>query len=125
MTRPPVFLLRMIGFLAAVLVVGGLLAGQLLDAFIANPLLNLLILTVLVLGIGWNLRQVMRLTPEVNWLEAFQRNRASLAALPTPRLLAPMVHAGNARHPGRWRGADHHLDAGDALDARHHRLTPR
>jgi biopolymer transport protein ExbB/TolQ len=91
MTRPTTFLVRMLIFLAAVLVVTGLLFHQLFIAFSNNPLLNSLILFVLLIGIFWNLRQVLRLTPEVNWLETFQQSRARLAALPAPRLLAPMA----------------------------------
>jgi hypothetical protein len=91
MTRPTVFLVRMLLFLVAVGVVVGLLFGALTTAFANNPLLNSLILFVLALGIGWNLRQVMRLSPEVTWLETFQRARNRLAAMPAPKLLAPMA----------------------------------
>ena len=91
MTRPTVFLIRMLLFLAAVAVVTALLFGALLTAFNNNPLLNSLILIILGLGIAWNVRQVIRLTPEVTWLETFQRARARLAAVPAPKLLAPMA----------------------------------
>jgi hypothetical protein len=91
MTRPTIFLIRMLVFLAAVAIVAGLLSGALIAAFANNVLLNSLILVVLALGIIWNIRQVMRLSPEVTWLETFQRARARLAAAPTPRLLAPMA----------------------------------
>jgi hypothetical protein len=90
-TRPTVYLLRMLAFLLAVLVVAGLLAPALITAFSSNPLLNLLIAGVLLVGVAWNLVQVVRLTPEVHWLETFQKQRAQLAALPAPRLLAPMA----------------------------------
>jgi len=106
MTRPTTFLVRMIVFLVIVATVTALLSGELLVAFNANPLLNALILAVLLGGIAWNLRQVLRLTPEVNWLETFQRNRPSLAALPTPRLLAPMVSMLAARGPKRGDGGE-------------------
>ncbi|MDA8247886.1 MAG: flagellar motor protein MotA [Rhodospirillales bacterium] len=91
MTRPTVYLIRMLVFLAAVAVVVALLFGALLTAFNNNPLLNSLILIVLALGIIWNIRQVIRLTPEVTWLETFQRARARLAGVPAPKLLAPMA----------------------------------
>jgi hypothetical protein len=91
MTRPTVFLVRMVAFLVAVAVVAGLLSGRLVVAFDNNPLLNSLILFVLALGIGWNIRQVIGLTPEVTWLETFQRARARLANAPPPKLLAPMA----------------------------------
>ena len=91
MTRPAVYLVRMVIFLVAVAVVAGVLSGALLAAFGSNPLLNALIVLVLFLGIGWNLRQVIRLTPEVRWVETFQQSRARLAGLPPPILLAPMA----------------------------------
>ncbi len=91
MTRPKVYLIRMVIFLALVAVVAVLLSGQLTVAFSSNPLLNLLIFFVLLLGIAWNIVQVTRLTPEVRWLETFQQNRSRLAALPPPKLLAPMA----------------------------------
>ncbi len=97
MTRPTTYLLRMLAFLAAVLVLAGLLGQPLVVAFMANPLLNGLILLVLFLGITWNMRQVTRLSPEVTWLETFQKARPRLANLPAPRLLAPMANMMAAR----------------------------
>ena len=91
MTRPTTYLIRMAVFLVAVLGVTALLSGPLITAFSSNPLLNSFILVVLLIGIGWNLIQVSRLAPEVHWLETFQKQRAQLAALPPPRLLAPMA----------------------------------
>jgi hypothetical protein len=104
MTQPRIYLLRMIVFLFAVAVVAAALAPHLVAAFDNNPVLNSLIFIVGLLGIGWNLRQVMRLGPEVTWLETFQRSRAQLAALPSPRLLAPMASMFATRAPeGRER----------------------
>ncbi len=91
MTRPAVYFFRMVVFLVAVAIVAGVLSGALARAFESNPLLNALIVLVLLLGIGWNLRQVIRLTPEVRWVETFQQSRARLAGLPPPVLLAPMA----------------------------------
>ncbi len=78
-------------FLVAVMAVAAALSGALLVAFSSNPLLNSLILVVLLIGIAWNLGQVLRLTPEVRWIETFQQSRARLAGLPPPVLLAPMA----------------------------------
>ncbi|HET6237242.1 MAG TPA: flagellar motor protein MotA [Acetobacteraceae bacterium] len=100
MTRPGVFLLRMLAFLAAVAVVAGLLSPVLITAFRNNPGINSLILLVLLLGIGWNLRQVMRLQPEVVWLETFQKARPRLAALRPPQLLRPMASMLASRNEG-------------------------
>ena len=105
MTRPTVFVLRMALFLVAVAIVVALLSRLLLTAFDNNVLLNSLILFVLAIGIFWNLRQVVRLNPEVRWLETFQRARARIATLPPPKLLAPMAamlaaRAGKSRDGG-------------------------
>ena len=91
MTRPAAYLVRMLIFLAAVAVVAGFLSSALIIAFSTNPLLNALIALVLFIGIAWNVRQVVRLTPEVRWAETFQQSRTRLAALPPPVLLAPMA----------------------------------
>ncbi|HME25547.1 MAG TPA: flagellar motor protein MotA [Acetobacteraceae bacterium] len=91
MTRPKVYLIRMAVFLAAVLAVVGALSPVLFVAFDNNPILNSLILAVALFGIGWNLRQVLRLSPEVTWMETYQTARPHLASLPSPQLLAPMA----------------------------------
>jgi hypothetical protein len=91
MTRPTHYLIRMLVFMAAVCVVVVLLSGALITAFSANPLLNALIVLVLLIGVAWNVRQVVRLSPEVMWLETFKKARPRLAGLPAPKLLAPMA----------------------------------
>ncbi|MGI4953842.1 MAG: hypothetical protein ACRYGM_18720 [Janthinobacterium lividum] len=106
MTRPNTYLIRMLVFLVGVLIVAGLLNAALLTAFSSNPLLNTLILVVLLIGIAWNLMQVLRLGPEVHWLETFQKARTQLAALPPPRLLAPMASMLAARQAKRSDGQD-------------------
>jgi hypothetical protein len=103
MTRPSGYLIRMLFFLLAVGVVAALLSPVLITAFDNNPLLNSLILGILLLGIGWNLNQVLRLRPEVIWLETYQTSRSRLAALPSPKLLAPMASM-LAMREGRGRG---------------------
>ncbi|WP_159997864.1 flagellar motor protein MotA [Roseomonas sp. 18066] len=101
MTRPTHYLLRMLVFLAAVLGLCALLSAELTAAFAANPLLNAVILVVLLLGVGWNIRQVMSLKPEVEWLEGFRAPKAGAAARPEPRLLAPMASMIAARRGDR------------------------
>jgi hypothetical protein len=108
MTKPTIFLIRMAVFLVAAAGVAALLSPVLIQAFRNNPELNSFILFVLVLGIAWNLRQVLRLTPEVTWIETFHTARARLASLPAPKLLAPMARmfASREEHgrgePGRF-----------------------
>ncbi len=91
MTSPTTFLWRMLGFLGAVAVLVVLLSGELAHAFGANILLNSVIAAVLLLGIGWNIRQVLALTREVEWLEAFRNPAAAGTPDRAPRLLAPMA----------------------------------
>jgi hypothetical protein len=75
MTRPTSYLLRMLVFLVAVLAVAIFLIPKLKIFFASNPALNSFIFFVLLLGIIWNLRQVLRLEPEVAWVAAYQRSR--------------------------------------------------
>ncbi|WP_428491102.1 flagellar motor protein MotA [Rhodopila sp.] len=91
MTRPSGYLVRMLVFLVAVAIVAALLAPVLITTFNNNPVLNSLIMLILLLGIVWNLNLVLRLRPEVLWLETYQTSRSRLAALPSPKLLAPMA----------------------------------
>lgn len=91
MTSPTLFLWRMLGFLVAVGVLAGLLSAELARAFAANPLLNGVIAAVLLLGVAWNIRQVLALTREVEWIEAFRNPAQGAPSRPAPRLLAPMA----------------------------------
>jgi len=91
MTRPYRFLFRMVVFLAAVIAVCVALRGGLTAAFLANPPLNGMIIGVLLLGIGYNFRQVLVLNPEVTWIEHFRRDQPKLSRHKPPRLLAPMA----------------------------------
>lgn len=98
MTQPKVYLWRMLGFLAFVAVVTGVLSAELAHAFSANPVLNGIILAVLVFGIAWNLRQVLSLRHEVAWIEGFRSVREAPVQ---PRLLAPMASMLAARRSER------------------------
>ena len=89
MTGPRRFLVRMVIFLAAVLVITGFLLPQIIRAFDANPWLNGMILGVLLFGIVFVFRQVLMIGPEAAWLEAYRRGQA--ASVNPPKLLAPMA----------------------------------
>jgi hypothetical protein len=96
MTRPNTYLIRMAVFLVLVAAAVGMLSPTLWVIFWNNPGLNGLILLVLATGIAWNLRQVLRLTPEVAWLEHYRSGRphfgrARPPGAPAARLLAPMA----------------------------------
>ena len=98
MNRPKRYLVRMTVFLLIVTVALAALAEQLKSAFLANPLLNGMILGVLLLGIVYIFRQVVSLRPEIAWLERLRVNSSerlvypeSLATERPPRLLGPMT----------------------------------
>jgi len=91
------YLIRMIAFLIAVSIAIIALHAQLIDAFVANPALNGLILGVLLLGIIYIFRQVVLLIGEESWLEHFRSNQPGLSAEKGPKLLAPMAAMLGAR----------------------------
>jgi hypothetical protein len=64
---------------------------QIWTAFLANPGLNALIGAVLAIGIILSFRQVIRLYPEVAWVNSFRIADPGLAMDRRPKLLAPMA----------------------------------
>ena len=91
LSSPRVFLLRMVIFLALAAFVGLILNQQIKRAFLANPGLNSLIFAVLFIGILLTFRQVVRLFPEVRWVNDFRMSEPGLALREQPTLLAPMA----------------------------------
>ena len=89
------YLTRMVLFLVAVGMVGAVLAPGLYDAFMANPLLNGVILALLAVGIGYTFRSVVTLSPEIRWLQGLQAElagqRVSSTPLGNPRLLGTLA----------------------------------
>jgi hypothetical protein len=75
--------------LCALLVV--VLYKQIWAAFLANPGLNSVIVLVALIGILLSFRQVIRLFPEVNWVNGFRIADPGLAVARPPVLLAPMA----------------------------------
>lgn len=90
LSNPNVFLLSMIIFLIIVGFLGAVLYRQILTAFVTNPGLNGLILGVLIVGILLAIIQVVRLIPEVKWVNSFRQGNADLETSREPVLLAPM-----------------------------------
>jgi hypothetical protein len=95
LTRPQVFLWRMSLFLILAVLLLIILdgqTGQLRRSFMANPGLNALIIGVLLVGIVYAFRQVLRLYPEINWVNNFRISDPGITAeKTTPVLLAPMA----------------------------------
>src|SRR5262245_54827665 len=75
--------------LCALLVI--VLYKQIWGAFLANPGLNALIIAVLLIGIALAFRQVIRLFPEIDWVNGFRLADPGLAVERPPVLLAPMA----------------------------------
>lgn len=91
LSRPQVFLWRMIVFLLLTAFISAILYSQIWSAFLTNPALNGLILFVLFVGIAYAFRQVIRLYPEIRWVNSFRIADPGLAAENPPVLLAPMA----------------------------------
>lgn len=104
MTRPRRFLVRMTVFLLAVAAAAAALYQAIIPAFLANPALNGLILGVLLVGVGLNIRNIARLGPEVDWINTFRRSEDDAPVTSStqrqPRLLSPMATM-LAEHKGR------------------------
>jgi hypothetical protein len=91
LSSPRIFLVRMVVFLILCALVVIILYKQIGVAFMANPGLNALIIGVLLIGILLAFRQVIRLFPEVNWVNSFRLADPGLAVERSPVLLAPMA----------------------------------
>jgi hypothetical protein len=95
LTRPQIFLWRMSLFLILAVLLVVILdgqTGQLRASFMANPGLNALIIGVLLVGVVYAFRQVLRLYPEINWVNNFRISDPGITADKTkPVLLAPMA----------------------------------
>jgi len=74
---------------------------QLVVAFFANPGLNALIGAVLLIGTILSFRQVIRLYPEVAWVNNFRISDPGLAVARHPKLLAPMAAILGGERTGR------------------------
>jgi hypothetical protein len=103
MTKPTNYLIRMVLFCIAVYGVAALVSPQLVRFYMANPVINSVIVAVEIFGVFWNLRQVQRLYPEVAWVEEFRRNRQKLEQARPPVLLAPMARMLHGRADGERR----------------------
>jgi hypothetical protein len=101
LSSPRIFLVRMLVFLVLCALVAVVLYQQIVLAFFANPGLNALIGLVLLVGIILAFRQVIRLYPEVAWVNNFRIADPGLALDRRPRLLAPMAAILGGERTGR------------------------
>jgi hypothetical protein len=101
LSTPRIFLVRMLVFLVLCALVAIVLYKQITVAFFANPGLNALIGAVALIGIILSFRQVIRLYPEVAWVNNFRIADPGLALSSRPTLLAPMAAILGGERAGR------------------------
>jgi hypothetical protein len=101
LSSPRIFLVRMLVFLVLCALITVVLYKQIIQAFFANPGLNALIGVVLLVGIILAFRQVIRLYPEVAWVNNFRIADPGLAIARHPTLLAPMAAILGGERTGR------------------------
>lgn len=97
LSKPGIYLARMVIFLALVGFLAFILFKQITPAFLANPGLNGLILGVLLIAVIIAFGQVLRLSREVAYVNALATGDATR---PPPQLLKPLAGALMARKAG-------------------------
>lgn len=91
LATPQIYLWRMIIFLIISGFIALILYRQVYTAFLANPGLNGVIVAVLIIGILLGFRQVLRLFPEIHWVNTFRIAEPGIEVDRAPILLAPMA----------------------------------
>ncbi len=89
LSSPRIVILSMVIFLIIVAFLAAVLMRQIHTFFVTNPGLNGLIFLVLLVGILLAFGQVLRLLPEIRWVNSFRDGERDGATRP-PVLLAPM-----------------------------------
>jgi hypothetical protein len=91
LTQPRVFVWRMFLFVVLASFVCIILYNQIIEAFKANPSLNALIVGTLLFGVVFTFQQVIRLYPEIRWVNSFRISDPGLTVERPPIMLAPMA----------------------------------
>ena len=91
LASPQIYLWRMSIFLIIAAFIALILYRQVFGAFMANPGLNGVIIVVLLIGIGLAFRQIIKLFPEIRWVNTFRIAEPGIEAERAPILLAPMA----------------------------------
>jgi len=91
LSRPTRQLGAMLLFLLLASLIAAILYEPIWDAFEANTALNGLIIFVLFIGIAFTFRQVLRLFPEIRWINNFRIADPGIEVGKPPKLLAPMA----------------------------------
>lgn len=92
MSGPQRFVGRMLLFLILAGLIGAIINKQIIANFDNNRPLNSLIVGVLVFGILYAFQQVLRLYPEIRWVNNFRISDPGLADDRVPVMLAPMAN---------------------------------
>ena len=88
LASPTIYLIKIVIFLVLVALVAAILFNQILIFFWANPFINSLIIFVMLIGVVLSFRQIMRLFPEVRWVNSLQDGQIPATQ---PVLLAPVA----------------------------------
>jgi hypothetical protein len=86
---PTIYLIKNVVFLIIVALVGAILWQQIWVFFKANPFINSLIVLVALTGVLLSFRQIIRLFPEIKWVNSMQDG--TMARVRQPVLLAPVA----------------------------------
>ncbi len=89
LASPSVYLVKIVVFLVLVALIAAILFNQLVLFFWANPFINSLIILVLAIGIILSFRQIIRLFPEIRWVNSLQDGQIPANQ---PHLLAPVAN---------------------------------
>ena len=104
MSNPRYYLYLMCIYLAVVVVISALLYVPLRGAFMANWGFNLLILGVMGVGIVINMHQVLRLEPEIRWMQMFRTGQVGVSVAEAgPVFLKPLTRHLAGIHRDRFR----------------------
>jgi len=102
MSNPRYHLLIMFLFVSIVAVVCALLYIPLKQAFMSNWGFNTIIVGALVIGILLNVRRVITLEPEINWIKIFRTGTSGLSVADSPDLLKPLAKHLEGMHRDRF-----------------------
>ena len=102
MSNPRYYLLIMFIFLCLVTLVCALLFIPLKQAFMSNWGFNVIIIGALLIGILLNIRRVMILEPEINWIKIFRTGTSGLSVAESPELLKPLAKHLEGLHRDRF-----------------------
>jgi hypothetical protein len=89
LASPTVYLVKIIVFLVLCALVGAILYNSVITFFWANPFINSLIIVTMATGVVLSFRQIIRLFPEIRWVNSLQDG--VLPDSRPPVLLAPVA----------------------------------